>query len=101
MNEHHDLPRMAYIAAAAIAGAVTALSMMRWKSMAWSEIAMTLFVGTTFSIFVVPWIAADWAGIDISNLRVICGATYIGAMGSNVFIPMLIRRFKSEGEAKA
>jgi hypothetical protein len=100
MNEHHDFPRMVYIAAAAMAGAVTALSMLKWKSMSWAEIAMTLFVGTTFSIFVVPWIGADWAGIDITNLRAICGITYVGAMGSNVFIPMLIRRFKREGEAE-
>lgn len=86
--------RLAYTAMAAMAGAITALSFMRWREMSWPEILMTVFVGSAFSIFAVPWLAADVGGMDIENLRVICGITYLGATGANIFIPIAIRRLR-------
>jgi len=94
VNEQQDHARLAYIAMAALAGAITALSFLPWKTMSWAEIAMTLFVGSAFAIFGVPWIAADWAHMDIENLRAICAVTYFGATGANVFIPLVIRKLK-------
>lgn len=94
MSDQQDHARLVYIAMAALAGSITALSFLPWKSMSWSEIGMTLFVGTAFAIFGVPWIAADWVKIDIENLRAICAITYFGATGANVFIPLIIRRLK-------
>lgn len=97
MNEHHDFPRLVYLGLAALAGSITALSMMNWKTMPWADVAMTLFVGISFAVFAVPYLAADWAGIPMSNLRGICFATYMGATGANVFIPMLMRKIRKQG----
>jgi hypothetical protein len=32
--------------------------------------------------------------MNIENLRVICGVTYFGATGANIFIPLSIRKMK-------
>lgn len=96
MNEPHDQARLAYVAMAALAGSITALSFLPWKTMTWVEILLTLFVGFAFAIFGMPWLAADWARIDIDNLRVICGITYFGATGANIFIPLVIRKLKRQ-----
>ncbi len=94
MNDQHDHARLIYIAMAAVAGSITALSFLPWRTMSWADIGMTLFVGSAFAIFGVPWIAADWVRIDIDNLRAICAITYFGATGANVFIPLIIRKLK-------
>lgn len=96
MIEQNEHTRLAYIVMSALAGSVTALSFLPWKSMSWGEIALTLFVGFAFAVFGVPWIAADLARIDIESLRVICGVTYFGATGANVFIPIIIRKAKRQ-----
>ncbi len=103
MNEQQEQARMAYIAMAALAGAITSLSGMPWRTMSWPDIALTLFVGTAFAVFLVPWVASDWLHVDIRNLRAICAVTYLGATGANVFIPVLIRKVKRllEVEGKA
>lgn len=91
MNEQHDQLRVVYIAMAALAGSITALSFMPWRTMRWSEIAMTLFVGSAFAAFGVPYLVGDLGGIQIDNLRAICFFTYIGATGANAFVPIIIR----------
>ena len=95
VNDQHDHARLAYIAMAALAGSITALSMQNWKSMPWSEVVLTVFVGMSFAIFAVPWLAHDWANIDIDNLRAICGVTYLGATGANVLLPLAIRKART------
>lgn len=94
MNEPHDNARMAYIAMAALAGSITALSFMPWRSMKWSEIAMTLFVGSAFAVFGVPYLVGDLAGVQLENMRALCFFTYIGATGANAFVPVIIRWLK-------
>lgn len=94
MIEQNEHTRLAYVAMAALAGSVTALSFLPWKQMSWTEIALTLFVGFGFAVFGVPYLAADLAKINIENLRVICGVTYFGATGANIFIPLSIRKMK-------
>lgn len=102
MNDQQDHARIAYVAMAALAGAVTSLSFMPWKTMRWAEIGMTLFVGAAFAIFGVPWIAADWVHVDTTNLRALCGITYFGATGANVLIPLIIRKLRRQlGETDA
>lgn len=91
MNEPHDNARMAYIAMAALAGSITALSFMPWRSMKWSEIAMTLFVGSAFAVFGVPYLVGDLGGVQIENMRALCFFTYFGATGANAFVPVIIR----------
>ncbi len=103
MIDHTDpLWRMAYIFLAALCGGVTALAFMPWKTMARGEIALTVFVGTTFSLFVVPWITQSWFGVTEGAIRGVVACCYIGAAGAYTFIPLLIRRAtgKIEGEPK-
>lgn len=82
-----------YVLMAAIAGSVTALSLMRWKEMSTGEIALTLFVGASFAIFFTPWAAHELFGLKDSNVRTIAGLTYIAASGSNILIPKAIKWF--------
>lgn len=88
--------RWLYIAMAAIAGAITALSFQQWKTMTRGEILMTLFVGTAFAILVVPYVAHDLLGVNSFNnsLRAACFLTYIGGTCSNWMLPALIKRVK-------
>ena len=100
VNEHYAV--RLYIAAAALAGSITSLSFMRYKTMSWGEIGLTVFVGFSFAVFAVPWMAADMLGADVDSTRTICGFTYLGATGANTLIPLAIRRLKKltglEGE---
>lgn len=91
MNDSQEQARAAYIAMAALAGAISSLSVLEWKAMTWAEVAMTILVGSTFAAFAVPYLIADVAGIDITSLRSICFFTYLGATGANSFLPILIR----------
>ncbi|MEH3121158.1 MAG: hypothetical protein PGN16_04125 [Sphingomonas phyllosphaerae] len=95
---NQDEHRALYIAMAALAGSVTALSFMPWRTMRWSEIVMTLVVGSGFAAFGVPYLVGDLAGIEIANLRAICFFTYIGATGANAFVPVIIRWMKGRLE---
>lgn len=87
----HPVVRHGYLLMAAIAGSVTALSFRQWKTMTTAEIALTLFVGASFAIFVTPLIA-EWMTID--SPRGVAALTYITASGSNVLIPVAIRWLK-------
>lgn len=92
MNGDHPIWANISLMFAAFCGSVTSLSMMQWKSMEPREIALTLFVGTTFSIFVAPFVATKFFGIDGEGLRPMCAAMYFGATGANTFLPFLIKR---------
>lgn len=100
MNDHYAA--RLYVFAAALAGSITSLAFMRYKTMSWGEIALTVFVGFSFAVFAVPWLAADMFGADVGSTRTICGVTYLGATGANALIPLAIRRLKKlsglEGE---
>jgi len=86
---------MLYIGMATIAGSITALSLLPWRTMQWPEIVLTLFVGSSFAAFAVPYLVGEIAGVDLDNLRAACFFTYLGATGANAFLPVLIRRSKS------
>lgn len=94
MIEHNDY-RILYIVMSAIAGSVTALSFMKYKEMSWREIALTLFVGFAFAVIFVPWVAADWLKVDVTNLRTICAVVYLGGTAWNGLMPVVIKRFKN------
>lgn len=92
MDADNPLMRHVYILMAAIAGAITALSMLRWKEMSWSEIMLTVFVGTTFAIFLVPWAASSILKVSYDGLQTICGLTYLGGTCANALLPRVIRK---------
>jgi hypothetical protein len=102
MDQNDPMLKVVYVLMAAIAGSVTALSFLRWREMTWGEICLTLFVGFSFAIFVTPWIAHIAFGLNAADVRTIAGLTYVSASGSNILLPLLIRRLKravGEGEA--
>lgn len=76
---------------ASLAGAATAVSFMPWSKMRWAEIAMTLFVGSAFATFGVPYAVEKLTGIKLDNMQAVGFYMYIGATGVNVFLPIIIR----------
>lgn len=88
----HDNPiiRYLYIAMAALAGAVTALSMQKWKEMGWREVTMGVFVGFTFALFVAPW-AVQKMGFG-RDMTAVCMFVYVFGSGANIMIPLFIRK---------
>jgi CHASE2 domain-containing sensor protein len=77
---------------ASLAGAITALSSRPFKKMSAIEIVMALVVGASFAFFVGPWIAARLFGAGPVDIRVLGGLYYLLASGSNILIPMAIRK---------
>lgn len=89
------LLRNMWIFLAALAGGVTALAFLNHREMSRNEIALTVFVGTTFSLFVVPWLAHRMLGIGIDDTRGIVACCYIGAAGAYTFIPAIVKRVRN------
>jgi hypothetical protein len=96
MNEQQNWGHLAYAAMATLAGAITALSFLDWKKLSWAEIAMTLFVGSAFAWFCVPYLIGDRWGISLENRRTLCFYMYMGATSANIFIPLIIRKAKKQ-----
>ena len=87
--------RNVWIFLAALAGGVTALAFMPHARMSRTDIALTVFVGTTFSLFVVPWLANKAFGVGVDDIRGIVACCYIGAAGAYTFIPAIVRKVRS------
>lgn len=94
MDFHDFLLRYLYIPLAAIAGAITALASSKTSKMTRTDMLLTFTVGFSFAIFVTPWIATSWFGIESTNVRAIAGLTYVFGAGSNILLPVLIDHFK-------
>jgi hypothetical protein len=85
---------------ASLAGAITALSFRPYKSMGAVEIALSLVVGTSFATFVGP-LAAVWIfGTGPIDIRMLGATFYLMASGSNVLIPLMIRKLFGTEAAK-
>lgn len=87
--------RIVMIVMSAIGGSIVSLWSLPWKTMQWSEIGFTIFVGIAFSIFGVPMLVADVFKIDITPLRVACGVTFFGAAFGIGLIPILKSRVET------
>jgi hypothetical protein len=95
VDANDPMLKAGYVAMAAIAGAVTALSFMKWKEMTYPEVFLTLFVGFSFAIFVTPWVAYSVFGMDnVEEVGAVAGLTYITASGSNSLLPVLIKKVR-------
>lgn len=95
MDEYHSfMLRYLYIPLAALAGAITSLASSRTNTMTKTDMFLTFTVGFSFAIFVTPWIATSWFGIENTNVRAIAGLTYVFGAGSNILLPVLIDHFK-------
>lgn len=56
---------------------------------------MAIFVGTSFSVFVAPWIGQVIFGSDNPHFRIMGAVFYLTATGSNVLIPVMIRKLRA------
>lgn len=75
---------------ASLAGAVTSLAFRSWQGLTKTEIAMAVFVGTTFAFFVSPLVFQN-----IGETRASGGLFYLMATGWNVLLPYAIHRLKT------
>lgn len=91
MDEATALFRYTYVLMAALAGAVTALAFSKWRDLSRGEILLTLVAGFSFAVFVTPWAAEQFLGLEDNNVRGIAALTYIFGSGSNILLPVLIR----------
>ena len=94
MIEENPILRWLWPVLAALAGAVTALSLRAYKQMSPVDIGMALFVGTTFSLFVAPIVAQAALGYEPQGIRVVGAIYWIMAAGSNILIPLTFRWIK-------
>ncbi|KMS54730.1 hypothetical protein [Sphingobium cupriresistens] len=94
MNHEDLLVRYLYIPLAALAGAVSSLGARRWRTMTKAKMAMTVLMGATFAIFVTPWAAHQFIGVDESDARGTVALTYLFAIGAHVLLPWLIQRLE-------
>lgn len=77
---------------ASVAGAITALSFRPFARMSRWEIFLALFVGASFAFFVGPWVVQLVLGRGQIDLRIAGGIFYLLASGSNVLIPIMIKK---------
>jgi hypothetical protein len=80
---------------AAAAGSISGLSLVQFEHMTRLRLALTLFVGFTSSIFVVPlllhmqtWVKPS----DPSYPSVLVGVGYLFSAGAHIFLPLIIRK---------
>ena len=77
---------------ASLGGALTALSFRPFKNMSRGEIFLALAVGTSFAMFVGP-LAASWIfGEGPVDYRIFGGILYLMASGSNILIPLAVKK---------
>ena len=80
---------------ASLAGAITALSFRPFKQMSRIEIVLALIVGTSFATFVGPLAAAWMFGEQPADIRLLGGMFYLMASGSNILIPLAVKKVGS------
>ena len=93
--EDHPLARLLWPFLAAIAGAITALSFRPFRNMTKGEISLALFVGFSFALFVAPLTAKLMFGDGPIDIRIMGGLFYLMASGSNILIPLAVRKLSA------
>lgn len=91
-DSNHPFTGFIWPLLASLAGALTALSFRPFKDMTRSEITLAMAVGTSFAMFVGP-LAAWWIfGTGPVDFRIFGGVLYLMASGSNILIPLAVRK---------
>lgn len=105
-DSSNPLTQIVWTLLASFAGALTALSFRPFRDMTKGEIMLALTVGASFAIFVGP-LAAKWMfGDGPVDIRVLGGVFYLMASGSNILIPIAVKKLggflgvKQEEDAK-
>jgi len=91
----HQLSAWLWTILASFAGALTALSFRPFKNMTRGEIMLALTVGASFAIFVGPLVAHWLFGDGPVDIRILGGVFYLMASGSNILIPMAVKKLGS------
>jgi hypothetical protein len=92
METSNPLLRWVWPLLASLAGAITALSFRPYRNLRPIEIVLALFVGSTFAVFVGPMVAYLLFGKGPVDVRLLGGLLYVMASGSNVLIPLAIKK---------
>lgn len=105
-DSSNPLTQLVWTLLASFAGALTALSFRPFRDMTRGEIALALTVGASFAIFVGPLVAHWIFGNGPVDIRILGGIFYLMASGSNILIPMAVKKLgsffgvKHEGNGK-
>ncbi|HVQ09517.1 MAG TPA: hypothetical protein VMS43_13885 [Allosphingosinicella sp.] len=94
-DNNHPWATLVWSLLASFAGALTALSARPFRDMTRGEIMMALIVGASFAIFVGPLVALWIFGRSQVDLRIMGGILYLMATGSNVLVPLAVRKLSS------
>lgn len=89
-----DHPWSLYIwtSLASLAGSLTALSVRPFETMSRWQIILSVVAGTSFAIFVGPWAVWMIFKNEPIDFRLMGGVFYVLATGSNVLIPLLVKK---------
>lgn len=94
MEEHGGiLARFIYPLLASLAGSITSLYFRPFKDMEKKDIYVSVFVGMSFAYFLGPWATNLIFGKGPVDYQLQGGLYYLMATGSNVFIPLAIKKF--------
>lgn len=92
---HEDfLIKYLYIPLAALAGAISSLGARRWRNMSKGKIALAILMGSTFALFVTPWVAHEYIGVKEDDARAIVALTYLFAIAAHLILPWIIHRLE-------
>lgn len=98
MTEDNPVTTRIWVFGAAIAGAISAQPVMKWKEMSWAERLLTVFVGSAFAVFLTPFAISHIFRITSVDLQTLCAITYAAGTVGNAVVPILINRGKDLAE---
>lgn len=87
---HDDLLMRFYVGLAALAGAFSSLGARSWRGMTRLRMTITVMTGTLFAVFVTPWAAHAFVGIQEGDARATVALTYLFAFAAHILLPRFV-----------
>jgi uncharacterized membrane protein YozB (DUF420 family) len=87
---HDDLLMRFYIGIAALAGAFSSLGARSWRGMTRAKMIVTVATGTLFAVFVTPYAAHSFIGIQEGDARATVALTYLFAFAAHILLPRFV-----------
>lgn len=94
MSHEDFMVRYVYIPLAALMGAISSLGARQWRSMTRRKIALAIFMGATFAMFVTPWAAHSFIGVKEGDARATVALTYLFGIAAHIILPWIIQRLE-------
>jgi uncharacterized membrane protein YozB (DUF420 family) len=85
-----DLLMRFYIGIAALAGAFSSLGARSWRGMTRTKMLVTVATGTLFAVFVTPYAAHSFIGIQEGDARATVALTYLFAFAAHILLPRFV-----------